>query len=448
MNGSTAAPAQAGAAPAACATIDLREIEATPVDGRCKGIPGHLAPLPLGSIGQRGWNVLAEDLTLPLAVLHADALEHNAAWMKAFLASSGAVVAPHGKTTMSPQLFRRQLDDGAWAITVATIQQLQVARHYGFARIVLANQLIGRQAIAYVLDELARDPAFEFLSLVDSVAHVRMLATAAAAKPPGRPLQVLLEGGMAGGRTGVRDLATALDVAQAVKASPHLALVGVEGFEGLVSGAGGAAKVESFLDFLVQIARALEADDLFAPGRVLLSAGGSGYYDLVTARLRTAGLTRETTILTRSGCYLTHDSGMYGEHFRRLLERSPQLAALGEGPRPAIEVWAYVQSRPEPDRALVTMGKRDVSHDAHLPFPLRWYRPGTTPRAPLPLIGHECTGLNDQHGYLKLPADSPLQVGDMVAFGISHPCLTFDKWQLMMLVDEGYDVVGAIRTFF
>ncbi len=426
----------------------LHELENSIVDGRHKGIPGHCAPLALCEIATRGWNVLAEDMTLPLAVLHESALEHNARWMKAFLARTGAIVAPHGKTTMSPQLFRRQVDDGAWAMTVATIQQLQVARHYGFDRIVLANQLLGKQAIGYVLEELARDPGFEFFSLVDSVAQVEMLAAAASASDPGRPLQLFLECGMRGGRTGVRDLSGALSIARAVDASPHLALVGVEGFEGLVSGSEGGEKVAVFLDFIVEVARALDRLDLFAPGRVLLSAGGSAYYDLVATKFGAAGLSREATILTRSGCYLTHDSGTYAEHFVRILERSPELETIGEGPRAAIEVWAYVQSVPEPGLALVTMGKRDVSHDAHLPFPQRWYRPGSAPREAVPLTGHRCTGLNDQHGYLALPDDSPLRVGDMVGFGISHPCLTFDKWQLMMLVDDRYEVTGAIRTFF
>ncbi|MBL8325039.1 MAG: amino acid deaminase [Rubrivivax sp.] len=426
----------------------LQDLESSLIDGRLKGIPGHLPPLALAEVAAQGWNILAEDLTLPVALLCESALAHNAAWMTAFQARTGAIMAPHGKTTMSPQLFARQLDDGAWAMTVGTIQQLQVARHYGFARLVLANQLVGRQAIAYVMEELARDPGFEFYTLVDSVAHVQMLASAAAAHGLARPLRLLLECGFMGGRTGARDLPTALAVARAVKACAHLALVGVEGFEGLLSGPDAAGKVADFLDTLVRTARAVEAEGLFAPGRVLLSAGGSAYYDLAVAKLRGAGLHAETAVLTRSGCYLTHDSGSYAEHFGRALERTPQLKDLGDGLRPAIEVWAYVQSRPEPTRALVNIGKRDVGYDQHLPLPQCWYRPGTLPRRPLPLTGHRCTGLNDQHGYLELPADSPLAVGDMVGLGISHPCLTFDKWPLMMRVNDDYDVIGAIRTFF
>jgi D-serine dehydratase len=49
---------------------------------------------------------------------------------------------------------------------------------------------------------------------------------------------------------------------------------------------------------------------------------------------------------------------------------------------------------------------------------------------------------------LTVPVDSPLQVGDMVTFGIGHPCLTFDKWQVLLVVDDDYNVIGAVRTFF
>ena len=142
--------------------IDLSAIEASLVDDRIKGMPGGLMPIALSEIGRQGWNLLREDLPLPLAVIRATALAHNGDWMRRFLGRSGAVVAPHGKTTMSPQLFRRQMADGAWAITVATAHQLQVARSFGFQRILLANQLVGRQAIRYVLAELERDPGFDF----------------------------------------------------------------------------------------------------------------------------------------------------------------------------------------------------------------------------------------------------------------------------------------------
>ncbi|HTW54779.1 MAG TPA: hypothetical protein VME45_23035 [Stellaceae bacterium] len=430
--------------------MDLAPLDRLLLDHRIKGIPGGTAPFPPSAIGTKRWNVLREDMTLPVAVLKDSALTHNGAWMRRFLDASGAAIAPHGKTTMSPQLFSRQLADGAWAMTLATIQQVQVARDFGVGRIVLANQLVGRRAIRYIVDELKRDPDFDFYCLIDSTANVAALAGAAREAKLGRPLQVLLEGGYPGGRTGCRDLAAALDVTRAVKeAGPVLALRGVEGFEGLFHGATAeetAGQVARFLDFLVAIAVEASHEDLFAPGPLILSAGGSAFYDLVAKRFGDAGIDREIMVLIRSGCYLTHDSVLYREAFADLVARSRELAALGPGLLPALEVWAYVQSRPEPGKVLLTMGKRDVSYD-ELPVPLSWCRPGDArPRA----IGdgHVVAGLNDQHCHVSVPAGSPLRVGDLVGFGVSHPCLTFDKWPVLYVVDDDYTVVDAVRTFF
>lgn len=435
------------ARPAVC----LDSAEDALIDDCTKGIPGGTPPFRLGDAGARGWNVLRGDLPLPLAVLKESALAHNSAWIQRFLALSGAVLAPHGKTTMSPQLFRRQLDDGAWAITLGNIAQVQVARRFGVPRILLANQLVGRQAIDFVLRELRRDPGFEFLCLVDSLEGVRLLAEAARAQPPGRPLDVLLEGGIAGRRTGCRTLEQALEVARAVKSeAPRLALRGVEGFEGVVHGpdpADNERRVAAFVDFLVEIARACERETLFAAGPILLSAGGSAYYDIVARGFEAAALGRETQVVIRSGCYLTHDSDLYAAFQRRILERSPEARGLGEGLKPAIEVWAYVQSRPEPGRALLSVGKRDCSYDSGLPRPLLWHRPGTAQPQP-GLAGHRVVEINDQHAFMDLPEESPLAVGDMVGLGISHPCLTFDKWQAIPIVDDAYDVVSMIRTYF
>ena len=429
--------------------MNLDAINAITLGHLSKGIPGGTAPFRLDAIAAQGWNVLREDMNMPLAVLKDSALSHNSAWMRDFLTRSHAQIAPHGKTTMAPQLFQRQLDDGAWAITLATPQQVQVARDFGVSRIVMANQLIGRKAIGWVLSELKRDPDFDFYCLVDSAAGVKLLADAARLANIGRPLQVLLEGGSPGGRTGVRDRATGLAVACAVKAAaPYLALRGVEGFEGLFGGATRAdieAQVRGFLDLLVGLAQDCENQDLFAPGEVILTAGGSAFYDMVLARFTHAGLKRPAKVLIRSGCYLSHDSARYRNAFADIVDRTPD-AATGGGLISAIEVWAYVQSRPEPGKVLLTMGARDTQSDT-MPLPETWYRAGMAAPAGVP-PGHICTGMNDQHTHMTVPVSSPLQVGDLVSFGVSHPCLTFDKWPILYVVNDAYDVISAIRTYF
>ena len=422
------------------------------VDQRTKGIPGGIEPFPLGDIGAKGWNVLAGDLPLPVAVLKLSALDHNSRWMTEFLNHWGVAICPHGKTSMSPQLFARQIEDGAWGITVATVNQLQVCRAHGFRRVLLANQLVGAQAIRYVVDELATDSSFEFLCLVDSVDEVSQIAEAVRNRAPARPLEVLLEGGYAGGRTGCRDLETALAVAVAVKeAEPHLALRGVEGFEGLIDEASPGLRDERiarFIDFLCDIATACADRGLFAEGPVILSAGGSAFYDIVVKRFAAAGLDRDLRVVTRSGCYLTHDSQLYKTLFHQLVERSPDVGALEDGLRPALDIWGYVQSLPEPGLAIATMGKRDCSYDAELPTPTLWFRAGEHAEPAELGSGYEVTRLDDQHAHLRVPTPCPLRFGDMVAFGISHPSTTFDKWRLIPVVSDRYDVVSAIKTFF
>jgi D-serine dehydratase len=425
------------------------DVPLTPLD---KAVPADAGAVPLESVAARGWNVLREDVPLPVAVLRQEALAHNAAWMRRFLADCGADIAPHGKTTMSPWLFDRQLADGAWAITVATPQQLEVARAFGHRRVVLANQLVGRSAIDQVMRLLRDDPAFEFYCLVDSLPNVAALAAAARRHGLTRPLTVLVELGYPGGRTGCRTEAEALAVARAVHGSGGaLALAGVEGFEGLLRGdthAATLALVEAFLGRMVALAEACAAEGLFAGEPVLLTAGGSSHFDVVARKLGGARLGRPVQVLLRSGCYITHDSGLYVRAQEGMRERDPALADRDGGLRPALEVWAYVQSRPEAEKAIAGLGKRDVSHD-DAPVPLAWFRPDGSMARPEPITdGSHATRLNDQHCHLTLPASSPLQVGDLVAFGISHPCLTFDKWRALYLVDEAYDIVGAIRTYF
>jgi D-serine dehydratase len=421
------------------------------LDGRTKGLPAGIAGLAPGDIAARGWNVLHEDLPLPLAVLKASSLDHNARWMRGFRELAGVAIAPHGKTSMSPQLFERQLADGAWGITVATVQQLRVCREHGISRVLMANQLVGKQAVAYVLDEIARDPSFEFHAIVDSVALVDQLARAASARRAGRPLSLLVECGFGGGRTGCRSVDEALAVARRVAgARPWLRLAGVEGYEGSVPGATAEAReagIAAFVGFMGEVARHCAGEGLVDADTMILSAGGSAYFDLVTSLPR-AFAGRRVEVVIRSGCYLTHDSDSYAQAAARMRVRTPAIERLGEGLRDAIEVWSYVQSRPEPGLAVLTMGKRDVSHDLHLPF-ARWqFRHGVDARPRIVPDGTTVTALNDQHAYLSVPRAADLAVGDMVGCTISHPCTTFDKWRFMPIVDDDYRVIDAITTFF
>jgi len=441
--------------------LALSDLEEQVLQPGVKGLP-ITEPLRQHMIRVQNWNVLRADTSFPVAVLKQSALLHNLQWMRAFCEHYGVLLAPHGKTTMSPQLFDAQLANGAWGITLATAYQVQVAARFGVRRVILANELVAPSDIRAMLHLMHEDPGFELYALVDSLEGMERLSKAVQASGLQRPLPLLVELGMAGRRAGAREAADVLAVARAVSQAPGLQLAGVEGYEGLASD---AAEVDAFLQKMVSLVRAADAEGLFAGEQVLLSAGGSAFFDLVARGFAgLEGLSRKVLPVMRSGCYLTNDHGHYEEAIRALGERE---GAAGTGThgglQPALEVWSMVLSRPEPNLAILSMGKRDASHDLGLPKALYWQRPGERgaqsaagaagglPGVPAQLPdGCDIVKMNDQHAYLRWPEGSALdlRVGDLVGCGISHPCTTFDKWQLMLVVDDQYNVQHAINTFF
>jgi D-serine dehydratase len=413
-----------------------------------KGLPHREGDIERSDIASRNWNVLAEDLPLPVAVLRRSALDNNRRWMREFLARTGARLAPHGKTTMSPQLFAMQIEDGAWAITLATVHQVRVARAAGIHRILLTNEIVGDPDISYLLDEMKRDPAFEFLCLVDSHEGLACWVRAASTRRVGRPVRLLIEMGHAGGRAGCRDIESAVSLARAIKgAEPYVQLEGVEGFEGLHP-PDSDAPVKAFVERIATAAQRIDAESLFGAQEIILTAGGSAYYDIVVGVFDKVNLSRPKSVILRSGCYLTHDTGIYDRSFHDVRRRSETAREIRGGFENALEVWAYVVSVPESQRAILGAGRRDFGHDSGLPVPVRRFRPGSNGGPTTPPPDWQLVAVNDQHAHLTFPAGADIRVGDLIALGPSHPCTTFDKWQLIHVVEDDYRVSAAIRTFF
>lgn len=432
--------------------LNLAPLDDLILDRSTKGLPFDAPALRLGDVGDQGWNVLEGDLPMPVAIIRSDLVNANSAWMSAFTKANNLLIAPHGKTTMSPHLFDLQIADGAWAITVATVQQLEVCRRFGVGRVVLANQPVGAMAIDACFRALHGDSRIELYCLADSADGLALLAEGARRNRPRKdnPLRVLVEIGFAGGRTGTRSPGDALAIARAVVATPGLALAGFECFEGLLRT---PQEADALIDAVADVAGVALSEGLFGPAgqpgdQIIISAGGSSFFDRVGERFDRATFSRPVLRVLRSGCYLTHDSIGYASAFRRILSETTLQLPPG-GLTAALEVWAYVQSRPESGRAVLTMGKRDVGIDTGMPVPLRWYRPDGGMPGPRDMpAGHIVLTLSDQHCHLDIPSDSPLQVGDMVGFGNGHPCTTFDKWSMLLLVDEKYRVLQALKTFF
>jgi D-serine deaminase-like pyridoxal phosphate-dependent protein len=424
----------------------LAGIRAQRVDWRFKGLPDTVFGQTVGEVADARLDLFEDGFAGPLTVLDDAALTHNLSTMADWCARHGMSLAPHGKTTMAPQLFARQLALGAWGMTAANVSQLRVYRAFGVRRIQLANELVDPAGLRWLAAELDRDAAFEFCCWADSVAGVGLMTEALGAANPARPVDVLVELGAAGGRSGVRDLATARQVADAVAASPVLRLAGVAGYEGALShdtSAGALAVLDGYLGRLRALAiRFAEEGRFDGLPEVIVTAGGSAYFDRVADVLGRGWPARlRVRPVLRSGAYVTHDDGFY-RHVSPLGETS----RLADAPpfRPALLAWAQVMSRPEPDLALLTMGKRDVPFDEGLPQP---HTVRTRHGVLKPLTGCRVSKVVDQHTFVVPDGGSLPEVGDWIGFGLSHPCTAFDKWRLIPVV-AGTTVVDLVRTYF
>lgn len=385
---------------------------------------------------------LVRDVSLPALVIHRQALDHNIRWMQAFVTNSGAELAPHGKTSMVPALFRRQLEEGAWGLTLATAVQTRAAYAHGVRRVLMANQLVGAANMALIAEMLA-DSMFDFHCMVDHPDNVAALGEFFAAR--GLCLNVMIEYGVVGGRCGCRTEQQVLELAEAIAAQPALALTGIEGYEGVIHGDQAESGIRAFAASLVRLAVDLQDRGAFALERPIVTASGSAWYDLIAEAFDERQVRERFLGVLRPGSYVVHDHGIYKDAQCCVLDRRSD---LHEGLRPAMEVWAHVQSMPEPGFAVIAMGKRDVAYDAGLPNPLLSYKPGVVPAQGVDVSACKVTAVMDQHAFMTVAPGCELKVGDIIAFGASHPCLTFDKWRSGCLVDENLQVIESFDTYF
>ena len=412
-----------------------------PIEASEKGFGGlaHQSPVTAGQLARERPRADAGLLSTPRVLLREEALRHNISAMAAYCAAHDVSLFPHGKTTMAPQVLAAQLDAGAAGITAASISQARVFRRFGVRNILLANELVDDASISWVARELtAAGGQFSFLCYVDSVAGAGRLDAILAARGFTQRLRVLVELGHEDGRTGCRTSAEALAVTAAVARAPRLELAGVAGYEGSVMAptpGETARKAREYCERLGQLARSLAASGQF-PEPPVVTAGGSAYFDVVVDVLGR----RDWRLILRSGCYVTHDHGLYSR-IAPSARNTPGVPVL----EPALEAWAPVLSRPEPETAVLGIGRRDISFDAGHPVVLHGRASGGTD---VDAGGSVVRRLFDQHTVLSVPAGSRLAPGDEICLGISHPCTTFDKWRWIPVLDAEDRITDVIRTFF
>jgi D-serine deaminase-like pyridoxal phosphate-dependent protein len=390
-----------------------------PIDSYGKTLEQFLATKP---------NLFTANFQFPIMVINERSLKNNIDRMASYCKSVGAELAPHVKTTMSPQIAQLQTDAGAFALTIANFWQASIFLSYGFKKLIIANEVLDPSAIAEI-SRLNKSKAAEIIFYVDSLAGLEIVKQHTADQGE---QNLFVEIGTDDGRGGVRDLDEVVSIAKAIAADSRLKLRGVTGFEGAVPLAARNKKGEKRLTAFCQkiVAAADRAYPYISDAVFIISAGGSAYFEIVAAELNK--FAQEKILLLRSGGYVTHDSKYYEEIY--------PFRDSDQSFKAAIQVWAQIISSPERDFGVLNLGKRDIGNDLHNPIPFAKYANGLTP------FTGEVEKLNDQHGYLRSKQD--FAVSQLIGLGISHPCTTFDKWRLIPLVNDNYDVVDCLYTFF
>lgn len=383
-------------------------------------------------------SLLAEQLHLPAAIIRQSALHNNIRWMQQFADAANVALAPHGKTTMTESIFKQQLAAGAWGLTVATAYQARVAARAGAKRIIIANQLVGKANMEVVAELLAQGT--ELYCCVDNADNAASLAGFFNSKQLNLPC--LVELGTPAGRCGLREIEQCLSLANCIHQLQGLHLAGVEFYEGV-------AKDEASVRLWIQQARQLCLQLLqsnIETKTALLTGAGSVWFDVVADELINVQAETGIQVVLRPGCYVSHDHQLYAAAQQQVQQRSKLARQVPGDLQPALEVAAYIQSLPEPGLAVLGLGKRDIAFDAGMPQVLKIYRDGR--QLPYDLSQCESKKIMDQHTYWYYPAELQLKIGDLALLGSSHPCLTFDKWRTIWLVDDEYQLLEAMDTYF
>ena len=414
-----------------------------------RGIP-LVNGLAAEDIGSQGWSPARGDLSLPALTFDETAFAANRDLFLRWCRSVGVAVAPHAKTPMSPELARSLRDAGAWGTTVANIQQAAVLLSHGERRLLLANEIGGLAAGRRLGELLSAYPDVELHAFADSPAAVAALAEAARVADS-RELSVLVE--LGAGRAGARDRAAVEATIAAVLAADRLVLGGVAAYEGAVATPDADDTVRAIAALMERSIAAFALVRGAAPNRpLILSAGGSAYFDLVARALAPiAQADGNATVLLRSGALFFADHGIYARAFAGIDRRGGLVIdgtrhSASDSFRPALTLWAEVLSRPEAGLAIAGFGMRDASFDQGLPVPLHIFRDGIEQNGLAERLS--VTRLNDQHAFLSLAPDCLLEVGDVIALGISHPCTCLDRWRVIFGVDADGTVTRARPTQF
>lgn len=359
--------------------------------------------------------MLVADLPTPALLVDRARLEANLAAMQARAEREGVALRPHAKTHKTAEIARRQVEGGANGLTVATIAEAEAFAEAGFADVLIASPVAGRDRLARVAALLGRGVRLAFT--VDTAAGAEAASAALAAH--GLTADVRLEVDTGHARNGIRhDDPEAVPLARHIGGLPGLRLTGVLTHGGHVYGGPreGETPVEALAraaaeerDRLLGLAARLGAAGVLRPETAIVSLGSTP--TLAAFRNRTEGGFRVTEV--RPGNYVFHDG---------------QQVALGSATlaQCALTLVATVLSRQRAadgtERLVLDAGKKALGMDTGWGvsgFGTLLYSPRTMRPAPHGRL----VRLSEEHGMVEVPGGAVQRVGDPVLLVPNHACV-------------------------
>jgi 3-hydroxy-D-aspartate aldolase len=161
------------------------------------------------------------EILTPALLLDLDAFEANLERMMEHVKRSGKALRPHAKAHKCVEIARRQLAAGACGVCVATLAEAELMHRGGITGLLLTSPVADAAKIARIVHTGA-------MVVVDHIEQTELYQEAA--QTAGRTIDVLVDLDVGDHRTGARDTAQAVTIAEAVDRASHLNLRGLQAY--------------------------------------------------------------------------------------------------------------------------------------------------------------------------------------------------------------------------
>ncbi len=433
----------------------LKDLEETKINSTIKGIP-FLKSKKVKKLKFEKLNIIKENVQFPILSIDKENLLNNIKIMDNFAKENNALLAPHCKTFMSPQLINHYLKK-TWGVTISNNQQLSSIINLNIKNIIYGNLITNESNLIQYLNIINKYKNISNIYYcVDSLFGLNLLIKLIKKNKYKFKIKILIELGFKNGRCGIRNLKNFREILKKLKNSPKNIIVnGLFFYEGAINNkqiGTVSKKIKNIIKFTHQCHDELINNNIYKDKENIITAGGSEYFDLVSTYFNEYNFKNNPKLVLRPGSFVAYGHGHYEKKINYLRKRNLTGKLSKKNNiffEPSLLLWSHVISINDNGIAIINFGKRDVSFDLGNPVALNIYRNNKKLKEIKNISNNlKVFKLNDQHAFLKFNKNVKLNIGDLISFGVSHPCITFDKWRYFYIIDKKFNIIDTFKTFF